>query len=64
MGIFSPKKCNPLSFPILRGHDSTGAVQSSPFQKYKNLEKYKKNHFKNNEEEEKNFQKKKKKLSS
>ena len=25
-------KCFPLSFPILGGHDSTRALQSSPFQ--------------------------------
>ena len=33
------EKCYPLSFPILGGRDSTRALQSIPFQKYKNLEK-------------------------
>ena len=33
------KKNFPLSFPILGGRDSTRALQSSPFQKYKNLKK-------------------------
>ena len=33
------KKCFSLSFPILGGLDSTRALQSSPFQKYKNLKK-------------------------
>ena len=28
----SPKKCYPLSFPILEGRNSTKALQSSPFQ--------------------------------
>ena len=31
------KKCYSLSFPILGGRDSTRALQSSPFLKYKNL---------------------------
>ena len=30
-------KCSPLSFQILGGHNSTRALQSSPFQKYINL---------------------------
>ena len=29
----------PFSFPILGGRDSTRPLQSSPFQKYKNLKK-------------------------
>ena len=33
------KKCYPLSFPILGGHNSTRALQSRPFQKYRNLKK-------------------------
>ena len=36
------KKCYPLSFPILGGSDSARALQPSPFQKYKNLEKFQK----------------------
>ena len=36
------KKCYPLRFPILGGHDSTRALQASPFQKYKNLKNLKK----------------------
>ena len=33
------KKCYPLCFSILRGRNSTRALQSSRFQKYKNLKK-------------------------
>ena len=33
------KKCYPLSFPILGGCNSTRDLQSSLFQKYKNLKK-------------------------
>ena len=39
------KKCFPLSFPILEGRNLTRALQSSPFQKYKNLEKSQKTLF-------------------
>ena len=49
--FFLSKKSYPLSFPILGGHDSTRAFQSSLFQKYKNLKIS--NHF---------FVKKKKKI--
>ena len=38
----------PLSFPILGGRDLTKALQSSPFQKYKNLKKSLKITFFNN----------------
>ena len=37
---FAEKKCYPLSFPILGGRALTRALQSSPFQKYKNLENF------------------------
>ena len=47
------KSENPLSFIILGGRNSTRALQSNPFQKYKNLEKSLKNPFK------KKFRKKK-----
>ena len=43
--IFLPKNCYPLSFPIVGGHNSTRALQSSLFLKYKNLKKLKKNTF-------------------
>ena len=33
------KKCYLLNFPILGGRNSTRALQSSLFQKYKNLKK-------------------------
>ena len=35
----NPEKNYPLSFPILGGRDLTRALQSSLFQKYKNLKK-------------------------
>ena len=37
--FLAEKKCYPLSFPILGGHNSTRALQSSPFLKYGNLKK-------------------------
>ena len=40
--FFCRKKCYPLSFPILGGHDSTRALQSSPFRKYEKLKERKK----------------------
>ena len=40
--VAEEKKCFSLSFPILGGRDSTRALQSSPFQKYKNIKKYQK----------------------
>ena len=40
--FFAKKKCYPLSFPVLGGPDSTKALQSSPFQKYKNIKNLKK----------------------
>ena len=33
------KKCNPRSFPLLGGCNWTRALQSSPFQIYKNFKK-------------------------
>ena len=36
---FAKEKCYPLSFPILGGGDWTRALQSSPFHKYKKLNK-------------------------
>ena len=53
------KKCYPLSFPILGGHNSTRALQSSPFQKYKNLKKSQEITFKKKSLHKKNFAKKK-----
>ena len=61
--FFLQKKCFPLSFPILGGRDSTRALQSSPFQKYKNPKNLKKSLFfqkkRNFKEEEKVSQNKK-----
>ena len=63
--FFSQKKCYPISFPLLGGRDLTRALQSSPFQKYKNLKKFQKFTFfqnkKINLKEEKNPLKKEKK---
>ena len=42
---FGTKNCYPLIFPILGGRDLTRALQYSPFQKYKNLEKSQKSPF-------------------
>ena len=51
------RNCYPLSFPILGGHNLTRALKSSPFQKYKNLEKSQKTTLR---KEKKNWKKKKK----
>ena len=40
LNFLAEKKCDPLSFPILGGRNSTRASQSGPFQKYHNLEKF------------------------
>ena len=39
------KNCYPFSYPILRGHDSTRALQSSRFHKYKNIKESRKTLF-------------------
>ena len=51
--IVAKKKCYPLSFSKLRGRNLTRALQSSRFQKYKNLENLKR------KRKEKKLQKKK-----